>query len=161
MNSQSALVKDARLKTDHAFLPTPEEIMPLARSLSDAQIDLIKRLIEFADENEFFESEFDDEQEKEIYQELKTTAEGLYEELSSSPDQAPIEPAEGALEQRITTESGKPWWDISEVRLGIPPDQLRAELREISQRLKTLVLHSDKSRRVTVHPGSGRGTRDR
>jgi hypothetical protein len=48
--------------------------MSLAKILSDAEIDLIKRLIEFADDNDFFESELDEEEEREIYQELRTTA---------------------------------------------------------------------------------------
>ena len=58
--------------------------MSLAKILSDAQIDLIKRLIEFADDNDFFESELDEQEEREIYQELRTTAEELYEELSAT-----------------------------------------------------------------------------
>jgi hypothetical protein len=136
-------ISAARLVT---FLSTLEEIMSFAKILSDAQINLIKRLIEFAEENDFFEAEFDDEEEREVYQELRTTAEKLYEELSSTPsaDPGPIEPAaEGVLEQSLATESGKPWWDISEVRLGVPPDQLLAQIKEMSQRLKRLVLHSD------------------
>jgi len=120
--------------------------MPLAKILSDAQIDLIKRLIEFAEENDFFSAEFDGEEEREVYQELRTTAQQLYEELSSTPsiDQGPDEPAaEREIEQSLATDSGKPWWDISEVRLGVPPNQLLGQVKEISQRLKTLVLHSD------------------
>ena len=58
--------------------------MSLAKILSDDQIDLIKRLIEFADDNDFFESELDEQEEREIYQELRTTAEELYEELSAT-----------------------------------------------------------------------------
>jgi len=58
--------------------------MSLAKILSDAQIDLIKRLIEFADDNDFFESELDEQEEREIYQELRTTAEEFYEELSAT-----------------------------------------------------------------------------
>ena len=58
--------------------------MFLAKILSDAQIDLIKRLIEFADDNDFFESELDEQEEREIYQELRTTAEEFYEELSAT-----------------------------------------------------------------------------
>jgi hypothetical protein len=46
---------------------TLEEIMPLAKILSDAQIDLIKRLIEFAEENDFFSHEFDGEEEREFF----------------------------------------------------------------------------------------------
>jgi hypothetical protein len=66
--------------------------MSLAKILSDAQIDLIKRLIEFADDNDFFESELDEEEEREIYQELRTTAQELYDELSAraSVDEGPI-----------------------------------------------------------------------
>jgi hypothetical protein len=127
-------------------ISTLEEIMSRAKILSDTQIDLIKRLIEFAEENDFFESKLDDEGEREIYQELRATAEELYEEVSStaSADEGPIEPdAEGALEQSIAAENGMPWWDISEVRLGVSPDQLRAQLKEMGRRLKTLVLHSD------------------
>jgi hypothetical protein len=125
---------------------TLEEIMPLAKILSDAQIDLIKRLIEFAEENDFFSAEFDSEEEREVYQELRTTAQELYEELSSTPstDQGPDEPAaDGELKEPLATDSGKPWWDISEVRSGVPPDQLLGQIKEMSQRLKTLVLYSD------------------
>ena len=94
--------------------------MPFAKILSDTQIDLIKRLIEFAEENDFFNDEIDGEEEREVYLDLRTTAQDLYEELTSTPsaDQGPDEPAaEGELEQSLATESGKPWWDISEVRL--------------------------------------------
>ena len=140
--------KDLWHEVGHLLLAdsTLEEIMPFTKILSDAQVDLIKRLIEFAEENDFFNAEFDDEEEREVYQELRTTAEELYEELSFTPstDQGPDEAAtEGALEQSLATESGKPWWDISEVRLGVPPDQLLAQIKEMSHRLKTLVLHSD------------------
>jgi hypothetical protein len=120
--------------------------MPFTKILSDTQIDLIKRLIEFAEENDFFSAEFDGEEEREVYLDLRTTAQELYEELTSAPsaDQAQDEQAaEGELEQSLATDSGKPWWDISDVRLGVPPEQLLAQIKEMSQRLKTLVLHSD------------------
>ena len=77
---------------------------------------------------------------------MRTTAEELYEELSAtaSDDEGPFDAAtEGAFEPSVAADSGKPWWDISEVRLGISPDQLRAQLKELSRQLKTLVMHSD------------------
>ena len=120
--------------------------MPIAKTFSDAQVDLIKRLIEFAEENDFFESEFDDEDQKKTYGELWTVADELYAGLSSAEEmsQGTTEPVSAeTMGQAITSENGKSWWDISSVKLGLNPDQLRKQLQELRDRLRALIFYSD------------------
>ncbi|MCI0724847.1 MAG: hypothetical protein L0338_38670, partial [Acidobacteria bacterium] len=42
----------------------------------------------------------------------------------------------------ITMVEGRPWWDLSNVRL-LSPEQLHQQLQEIRDRLRTLMSHSD------------------
>ena len=120
--------------------------MPIVKTFSDAQVDLIKRLIEFAEENDFFESEFDDEDQKKTYGELWTVADELYAGLSSAEEmsQGTTEPVSAVtMGQAITSENGKPWWDISSVKLGLNPDQIHKQLQELRDRLRALIFYSD------------------
>ena len=120
--------------------------MPIAKTLSDAQVDLIKRLIEFAEENDFFESEFDDEHQRRTYGELWTVADELYEELSSAEkvSQGATEPVSAVtIGQAITSGNGKPWWDISSFKQGLNPNELRKQLQELRDRLRALLFYSD------------------
>lgn len=117
--------------------------VPIA--LSEGQANLIRRLIDLAKSNSFFSAEFEDD--REAYEQLQ----GLAEELSkyfSLPQEGrrnimvPIKSSAAAADT-TTTENGKPWWDISSVKLGLPPDQLRQKLRELSGQVRSLVFHSD------------------
>ncbi|MCI0627523.1 MAG: hypothetical protein L0387_38730 [Acidobacteria bacterium] len=113
--------------------------------LSADQSDLIKRLIEFAENNDFFESEFDDEEERSYFAYSRIIANELERKLSLNEETNDV--ASGPAEQvatnwSITMVEGRPWWDLSNVRL-LSPEQLHQQLQEIRDRLRTLMSHSD------------------
>ncbi len=118
--------------------------VPIA--LSDGQANFIRRLIELAKNNSFFSAEFEDD--REAYEQLQ----GLVEELTKQfflPEEGrrnivvPIKSSAAAASDTTTMENGKPWWDISSVKLGLPPHQLHQQLRELSDQVRLLVFHSD------------------
>ena len=119
--------------------------MTAAIVLSADQSDLIKRLIEFAENNDFFESEFDDEEERSYFAYSRIIANELERKLSLNEETNDV--ASGPAEQVATNSSitmvdGRPWWDLSNVRL-LSPEQLHQQLQEIRDRLRTLMSHSD------------------
>lgn len=114
-------------------------------ALSEGQARLIRRLIELTENNNFFSAEFEDD--REAYEQLQGLAEALTKQLSSpevgSPSiMVPIT-SSAAAAHTTTTENGKPWWDISSVKLGLRPNQLRQKLREVSEQVRSLVFYSD------------------
>ena len=113
--------------------------------LSADQSDLILRLIEFAENNDFFESEFDDEEERSYFAYSRIIANELERKLSLNEETNDV--ASGPAEQAATNSSitmvdGRPWWDLSNVRL-LSPVQLHQQLREIRDRLHSLMTQSD------------------
>ena len=119
--------------------------MTAAIVLSADQSDLILRLIEFAENNDFFESEFDDEEERSYFAYSRIIANELERKLSLNEETNDV--ASGPAEQvatnaSITMVDGRPWWDLSNVRL-LSPEQLHQQLQEIRDRLHTLMSHSD------------------
>ena len=119
--------------------------MTAASVLSADQSDLIKRLIEFAENNDFFESEFDDEEERSYFAYSRIIANELERKLSLNEKTNDV--ASGPAEQVATNSSitmvdGRPWWDLSNVRL-LSPELLQQRLQEIRDRLRTLMSHSD------------------
>ena len=119
--------------------------MTAAIVLSADQSDLILRLIEFAENNDFFESEFDDEEERSYFAYSRIIANELERKLSLNEETNDV--ASGPAEQVATNSSitmvdGRPWWDLSNVRL-LSPEQLHQQLQEIRDRLHTLMSHSD------------------
>ena len=119
--------------------------MTAAIVLSADQSDLIKRLIEFAENNDFFESEFDDEEERSYFAHSRIIANDLERKLSLNEETNDV--ASGPAEQVATNSSitmvdGRPWWDLSNVRL-LSSEQLHQQLQEILDRLRTLMSHSD------------------
>ncbi|MEW5976424.1 MAG: hypothetical protein AB1898_11540 [Acidobacteriota bacterium] len=119
--------------------------MTAAIVLSADQSDLIKRLIEFAENNDFFESEFDDEEERSYFAYSRIIANELERKL---PNEETNDVASGPAEQVATNSSitmvvGRPWWDLSNVRSKLAPEQLHEQLQEIRDRLHTLMSHSD------------------
>lgn len=121
--------------------------MPMLNTLSDTQVDLIKRLIEFAEENHFFEFEFEGEGQEKRYRELWTVADRLYQDLSPAEkrgqEATAVRTRGAAMQDATTSENGRPWWDISSVRLGLKPAELRAQLERLRERLSTLMYFSD------------------
>jgi hypothetical protein len=114
--------------------------------LSADQADLIKRLIEFARNNDFFESEFDDEEERRYFANSRIIATELEGELSLNEETNEVtsEPAEQvATNPLITTVDGRPWWEVSNVRSTLSPEQLHQQLQELRDRLRSLISHSD------------------
>jgi len=119
--------------------------MHVAVALSEGQANLIRRLIEIAKNNRLFSAEF--EGDLEACEQLQGLAEELTKQFSLSQEgrrniMVPIKSSAAAADT-TTTENGKPWWDISSVKLGLPPDQLRQQLRELSEQVRSLVFYSD------------------
>lgn len=114
--------------------------------LSADQADLIKRLIEFAGNNDFFESEFDEENDRRFFAYSRIIADDLERKLS--PNEASGHVTSGQSEQVVTNPSitmvdGRPWWDLSNVRAKLAPEQLHEQLQELRDRLHSLLSHSD------------------
>jgi len=120
--------------------------MTAAIVLSADQVDLIMRLIEFAENNDFFESEFDDEEERRYFANSRIIATELEGKLSLNEETNEVtsEPAEQvATNPLITTVDGRPWWDLSNVRSKLAPKQLHQQLQELRDRLRSLLSNSD------------------
>ena len=91
--------------------------------LSTEESTLIQQLIDFAENNDFFESEFDDEDERVTYKKLHELACRLRQKLAVDELDGK-EAADGEranLGEHITMKNGRPWWDVSEVRRGLIP----------------------------------------
>ena len=92
------------------------------------ETDLIRRLIESGERNEFFEPETDDDKEK--LDAAGRLAEELYGRLETS--ETSVEKEEEVLDALGTPlrvlDNGNPWWDISSVRLGLKPAEPNREL---------------------------------
>ncbi|MCI0422539.1 MAG: hypothetical protein L0387_05520 [Acidobacteria bacterium] len=119
--------------------------MTAAIVLSADQSDLIRRLIEFAENNDFFESEFDDEEERSYFAYSRVIANELERKLylyEETNDVASGPAEQVATNSSITMVDGRPWWDLSNVR-PLSPEQLHQQLQEIRDRLRTLMSHSD------------------
>lgn len=114
--------------------------------LSADQADLIKRLIEFAENNDFFESEFDEEDDRRFFAESRMIAADLKRTLSPNDENGHVTsgPADqAATNPSITMVDGRPWWDLSNVRSKLAPKQLHPQLQELRDRLRSLLSHSD------------------
>lgn len=114
--------------------------------LSADQADLIKRLIEFARNNDFFESEFDDEEERRYFANSRIIATELEGKLSLNEETGQVTsgPAEQvATNPLITMVDGRPWWDLSNVRPTLSPEQLHQQLQELRNQLRSLLSNSD------------------
>lgn len=114
--------------------------------LSVDQVDLIKRLIEFARNNAFFESECDEAEDRSFFSSSRKIADDLERKLSPNEENGQVtsEPAEQvATNPLITTVDGRPWWDVSNVRSTLSPEQLHQQLQELRDRLRSLISHSD------------------
>ncbi len=73
-------------------------------------------------------------------------ARGLKEKLplvegSDEKEAAAGEPA--SLRERITMQTDRPWWDVSEVKAGLKPFELHKRLNELSGQLAGLIFYSD------------------
>lgn len=119
--------------------------MTAAIVLSADHVDLIMRLIKFAENNDFFESEFDDEEERRYFANSRIIATELEGKLSLNEEtDVTSEPAEQvATNPLITTVDGRPWWDLSNVRPTLSPEQLHQQLQELRDRLRSLLSNSD------------------
>ena len=120
--------------------------MTAAIVLSADQSDLILRLIECAENNDFFESEFDDEEERSYFAYSRIVANELERKLSLNEETNDV--ASGLAEQVATNSSitmidGRPWWDLSNVRTKLAPEQLHEQLQELRDRLRFLLSNSD------------------
>jgi len=114
--------------------------------LSVDQVDLIKRLIEFARNNDFFESECDEAEDRSFFSSSRIIADDLERKLSLNKENGQVtsEPAEQvATHPSITMVDGRPWWDLSNVRPKLAPEQLHQQLQELRDRLRSLLSHSD------------------
>jgi len=114
--------------------------------LSVDQVDLIKRLIEFARNNDFFESECDEEEDRRFFADSRMIADDLEKKLFPSDENGQVtsEPAEQvATHPSITMVDGRPWWDLSNVRPKLAPEQLHQQLQELRDRLRSLLSNSD------------------
>ena len=114
--------------------------------LSADQADLIKRLIEFAENNDFFESEFHEECDRRFFTDSRMIADDLERKLSPSEENGHV--ASGPADQvatnpTVTTVDGRPWWDLSNVRTKLAPEQLHEQLQELRDRLRFLLSNSD------------------
>lgn len=121
--------------------------MTAAIVLSADHVDLIMRLIEFAENNDFFESEFDDEEERRRYfANSRMIADDLERKLSPSYENGHVTsgPAadQVATTPSITMVDGRPWWDLSNVRPKLAPGQLHQQLQELRDRLHFLLSNS-------------------
>jgi len=119
--------------------------MHVAVALSEGQANLIRRLIEIAKNNRLLSAEF--EGDPEACEQLQGLAEELSKQFSLSQEgrrsiMVPINFSAAA--DATTLENGKPWWDVSSVNLGLPPDQLHQQLRELSDQVRSLVFYSDR-----------------
>jgi len=119
--------------------------MHVAVALSEGQANLIRRLIEIAKNNRLFSAEF--EGDPEACEQLQGLAKELTKQFSLSQEKrrnimVPIKSSAAAADT-TTMENGKPWWDVSSVKLGLPPHQLHQQLRELSDQVRSLVFHSD------------------
>ena len=47
------------------------------------------------------------------------------------------------ISEPFTMENGRPWWDVSEVKLGFTPVQLLNRVKELSSELRGLIFYSD------------------
>lgn len=119
--------------------------MTAAIVLSADHVDLIMRLIKFAENNDFFESEFDDEEERRYFANSRIIATELEGKLSLNEEtDVTSELAEQvATNPLITTVDGRPWWDLSNVRPTLSPEQLHQQLQELRNRLRSLLSNSD------------------
>ena len=120
--------------------------MEVVMRLSTEEASLIQQLIGLAEDNDFFESEFDDEHERGSYKKLHELACRLRQKLASVDESDGKEAADGEpanLGERIMSENGRPWWEVSGVRLGLRPSQLHARVKEFSGELAGLIFYSD------------------
>jgi len=119
--------------------------MDLFTLLSEQQVDLMRRLIEFAENNDFFESEFDGGEDRQEYAELRRVAQALDRQLSESgsttEDSVSLDLAPARLPS-ITVQDGHAWWDLSTVELGLNPDEFNQRLRAVRQFLRALLFCS-------------------
>ena len=110
------------------------------QQLSSEEVDLVLQLIQFARSNDFFQSEFDDEDTCAHYVHLQEVAGGLDQRLTQvqeSVDELEVKtvrPSRGDAEAtEIVLLNGKTcltasqpgsgskgWWDLSNIKLGLP-----------------------------------------
>ena len=118
--------------------------MDVVIELSTEEASLIQQLIDFAENNDFFESEFDDEDERVTYKKLHELACRLRQKLADELDGKEAADGERAnLGEQITMKNGRPWWDVSKVRLGLEPFELHKRLKELCGELAGLIFYSD------------------
>ena len=119
--------------------------MDVVIELLTEEASLIQQLIEFAENNDFFESEFDEEDERASYKKLHELACRLRQKLAVDElDGKEAANGERAnLGEQITMENGRPWWDVSEVKVGLKPFELHKRLNELSGQLAGLIFYSD------------------
>jgi len=121
--------------------------MRVVARLSTEEASLILQLIEFAENNDFFEPEFDERENREAYDRLRRLACGLKEKLTSVDGSVGKEATARGKTMNvagpIAMENGRPWWDVSEVRLGFKPFELRKRVKELCGELAGLIFYSD------------------
>jgi hypothetical protein len=108
--------------------------MDVVVRLSAEEASLILQLIEFAEDNDFFESESYDENHSGTYKKLHQLTCGLKEKLPVVEGSDGKKIAVGkavSVGKHITLENGRRWWDISEVKLGLKPFGLHKRPEEL------------------------------
>jgi len=120
--------------------------MDVVVSLSTEEASLIQQLIELAEANDFFESESNDENHGGTYRELHQLTCGLKEKLASVAGsdgrKAPVGKAV-SVGKHTTMGNGRPWWDVSEVKMGLKPFELRKRVKKLWGELAGLIFYSD------------------
>ena len=120
--------------------------MDVVVSLSTEEASLIQQLIKFAEDNDFFESEFDDEDKRWTHKKLQELACRLGQKLAS------IDGSDGKeattwgtmnVGGPITTHNSRPWWDVSWVRPGLRSSELHERVKELCGELASLIFYSD------------------
>lgn len=120
--------------------------MDVAPILSTEEASLILQLIEFAEANDFFESESNDENEGRTYQELHQLTCGLKKRLPAVGGSDGKKAAVGKavnVGKHTMIENDRPWWDVSEVKLGLKPFELRKRVKELCDELAGLIFYSN------------------
>ena len=133
------------------------------QQLSSEEMDLVLQLIEFARNNDFFQSEFDDEDTRAHYVHLQEVADELDQRLTQiqeSVDELEVRtvgPSRGDAEateivllngetclaapQRAT--GSNLWWDLSNIKPGLTRDSIHRQVGQVVDQLGELSSCSD------------------